>query len=197
MELNYLTLKRVEFVRQEGMVLVVGLVMVLLLSIIGLAAIRGSGLQEAMAGNMREKNMAFQAAESSLRVCEDFISAANRTPPSPSCLDGLGSCLDLNAIPAQSILNDDAFWRLKSFKTAITNSVNKPVFGSLASQPSCIIEELDVDVAASAAAHGSATGRAGSQATGAPFPYRVTALGSGSAQNTEAVTQTSYNRLFQ
>lgn len=55
---------------QRGVVLIVGLIMVLLISLIALAAIRGSGLQELMAGNMRDRNLAFQAAEAGLRDAE-------------------------------------------------------------------------------------------------------------------------------
>lgn len=55
---------------QHGAVLIMGLIMLLLMTIVGLAAIRGSGLQETMAGNMRERNMAFQAAEAALRMGE-------------------------------------------------------------------------------------------------------------------------------
>lgn len=63
--------------RQRGAVLLVGLIMVLLMTIVGLAAIRSSGLQETMAGNMRERNLAFQAAEASLRVGEALVENNN------------------------------------------------------------------------------------------------------------------------
>lgn len=59
--------------KQQGMVLVIGLIMLLLMTIVGLAAIRGTGLQESMAGNMRDRNMAFQAAEAGLRVGEEYL----------------------------------------------------------------------------------------------------------------------------
>ena len=58
---------------QRGAVLIIGLIMLLLMTIVGLAAIRGSGLQEMMAGNMRERTLAFQAAEAGLREGELFV----------------------------------------------------------------------------------------------------------------------------
>lgn len=58
---------------QRGITLVVGLVMVLLITIIGMSAIRSSGLQEQMAGNVRDRNIAFQAAEAALREGESFL----------------------------------------------------------------------------------------------------------------------------
>lgn len=59
--------------RQRGSTLLVGLVMLLLMTFIGLAAIRGSGMQELMAGNMRDRQLAFQAAESALREAEGVL----------------------------------------------------------------------------------------------------------------------------
>ncbi|WP_444895255.1 PilX N-terminal domain-containing pilus assembly protein [Microbulbifer sp. ANSA003] len=56
--------------QQGGATLLVGLIILLLMTFIGLAAIRGSGMQELMAGNMRDRQLAFQAAEAALRVAE-------------------------------------------------------------------------------------------------------------------------------
>jgi hypothetical protein len=60
---------------QSGMVLLVALVMVGLMSIIAVAAIRGSNMQEAMAGNLRDRNLAFQSAEAGLRIGEANVEA--------------------------------------------------------------------------------------------------------------------------
>lgn len=55
---------------KEGAVLIISLIMLLLLTIIGVTAIQTTSLEEKMAGNMRDQNLAFQAAESALRVGE-------------------------------------------------------------------------------------------------------------------------------
>ncbi len=52
---------------QNGAVLIVALVMLLLLTIIGISSMRGTSMQERMAGNLRDQSQAFQAAETSLR----------------------------------------------------------------------------------------------------------------------------------
>lgn len=169
---------------QQGMVLIVGLVMVLLLSIIGLAAIRGSGLQETMAGNMSDRNVAFQTAESGLRVCEALLSTANKTLPV-----GPGYTLDLNQTPANSVINSD-FW----IPLALTTALALP---NVASQPICIIEELNVDPASAASATGGSVGVHGMQTAGLPMPYRASALGVGASPNAQALTQSTYKRLFQ
>ncbi|MCQ4322066.1 pilus assembly PilX family protein [Stutzerimonas stutzeri] len=56
--------------REKGAVLIVALVMLLLLTIIGAASMRDTNLQEKMAGNFRDQNIAFQAAEATLRYAE-------------------------------------------------------------------------------------------------------------------------------
>ena len=58
---------------QQGMVLVICLIMLLLLTLSGIAAIQGSALQEKMAGNSRDSEQAFLAAEAALRNGEAFI----------------------------------------------------------------------------------------------------------------------------
>ena len=57
---------------QEGAVLVVGLIILVLLTLLGVQAMRGNVSQERMAFNMRERNVAFQAAEAALRVGENM-----------------------------------------------------------------------------------------------------------------------------
>ena len=63
--------------QQQGVVLLVGLVMLLLLTIIGLTSIRGTNLQERMAGNMRDRHMAFQSAEAALRSGEELLEGSS------------------------------------------------------------------------------------------------------------------------
>ncbi len=59
--------------QQRGAVLIVALIMLLLLTIIGLSSMRGTSLQENMAGNMRDSNMALQASEAALRKGEEQV----------------------------------------------------------------------------------------------------------------------------
>lgn len=56
--------------RQSGAVLVIGLIILVVLTMLGVQGMRTNVAQERMAGNMRERNLAFQAAESALRSGE-------------------------------------------------------------------------------------------------------------------------------
>lgn len=59
--------------KEKGVVLIVALIMVLIMTMAGMAAIRGSGLQEMMAGSMRDLNVRFQTAEAGLGFAETHV----------------------------------------------------------------------------------------------------------------------------
>lgn len=62
--------------RQRGVVLVVSLLMLMVLTMIGLAATRGTALEQRMAANQNDREVAFQAAEATLSYAEGTMSAA-------------------------------------------------------------------------------------------------------------------------
>lgn len=57
---------------QKGAVLIIGLIILVVLTLLGVQGMRTNVAQERMASNMRERNVAFQAAESALRVGENL-----------------------------------------------------------------------------------------------------------------------------
>jgi type IV pilus assembly protein PilX len=59
--------------RQGGNTLVIGVILLLLLTLLVISAGRGISLQTTMAGNTRDREVAFQAAESALRDAETRI----------------------------------------------------------------------------------------------------------------------------
>lgn len=59
--------------RQRGAVLAVGLVILLVITLLGLAGIQGTSLEERMAGNSLDRQRAFQAAEAALLVGEAYL----------------------------------------------------------------------------------------------------------------------------
>lgn len=60
---------------QRGVALVVALVLLVVATLIGLAGVRGTNLQERMSANMYDRSLAFQRAESALRDAERAITA--------------------------------------------------------------------------------------------------------------------------
>jgi type IV pilus assembly protein PilX len=71
--------------RQHGAVLVVGLIILVMLTLLGVQALRSNLAQERMAFNVRERNAAFQAAEAALRVGEGLnpFPASSAALPDP------------------------------------------------------------------------------------------------------------------
>ncbi|RFA30348.1 hypothetical protein CAI21_07035 [Alkalilimnicola ehrlichii] len=61
---------------QKGTVLLVSLLILLVLTLIGVTGARVSILQERMTGNVADRHLAFQAAESALRQAEAVLSDA-------------------------------------------------------------------------------------------------------------------------
>ncbi|MEO9586355.1 MULTISPECIES: PilX N-terminal domain-containing pilus assembly protein [Pseudomonadota] len=61
---------------QSGSALIVSLIMLLLISLIGVGSMQGTILQERMASNLHDRNIAFQASERALRVGENWLAAS-------------------------------------------------------------------------------------------------------------------------
>ena len=104
--------------RQRGVALFIGLVFLLIMSILVLASARSTLLQEKMAGNVRESNIAFQTAEDVIRQVEEQIAFAAET----------GTTGGLSSIP----------WTtsgLAIFDCSGSEILNEPVPNSWASPP--------------------------------------------------------------
>lgn len=75
---------------QQGVALVISLVLLVLVTILALAGARTANLEEKMAANGYDRNLAFQAAEAALREAEISVAASRPTPASgSSCSNGI------------------------------------------------------------------------------------------------------------
>ena len=77
--------------KQTGAALIVSLLMLTIMTMIGVTAMQSNLLQEKMAGNFRDTNLAFQAAEAGLRDGEADVSirVTGLTGFNSSCSNGL------------------------------------------------------------------------------------------------------------
>lgn len=76
---------------QQGVSLVIVLILLLIMTLLGLAVLRSTLLEERMSANLYDRSLGFQAAEAALRQGEAFV-AANRPEPvagSPCTADGV------------------------------------------------------------------------------------------------------------
>lgn len=99
--------------RQAGTVLVISLVILLVLTLLGVASMQTSALQEKMAGNLHDTNLAFQSAEGALRVAEDFLQSP--VLPSFNGSNGLHRYDGTPAVPsAFDLARNPALWPASS-----------------------------------------------------------------------------------
>ena len=175
---------------QSGAVLIVGLIMVLLMTIVGLAAIRGSSLQEMMASNLRDRNLAFQAAEAGLRAGESRVRPEVEVlPPFDSTQAGFQP--DLNQPTRTPVVQwDAADW------ASGTHSMLTAMGLDVASQPRYVVEQLVVSALEAAAAEGSGIDLASMDGAGVipPELFRITSRGVGGTTDADAVVQSVYKR---
>ena len=59
--------------KQQGMVLLVGLIILVVLSLLAISSIRTTTLEERMTGNSQDQQIAFQVAEAALREAEAIL----------------------------------------------------------------------------------------------------------------------------
>ncbi len=117
--------------RQNGAALIVGLVLLVVITLVGVGAMQSTTLQEKMAGNLRDSNLSFQASEAALRNCENILTQdyqfqvlalnltagdplARTTPPQAPLRDQIWQLvnpdpnLDLNS--SDSVVIDPQVW---------------------------------------------------------------------------------------
>ena len=159
---------------QRGAALIVAMVMLLAMTVLGVTAVRNTNLQERMAGNLRDSNLAFQSAERALREGETFL----RSPTIPPFTGANG------LLTMQDDAGQGSFWR--RLMTGPETAEPRPGVLEVASAPLYVIEEMPpVPVAG------------GSERFG-PLPdvgfYRVTAQAVGGTADAVAILQTTYRR---
>ncbi len=71
--------------QQKGAALIVSLVILIAMTMLGITSMRGSSTEIAMAGNLREAGLTFQAAEAGLRSAESIVESSD----SSAMFDGL------------------------------------------------------------------------------------------------------------
>lgn len=114
---------------QSGAVLIISLIMLLLLTLIGTSSMQTTSLEEKMAGNFRDRNLAFQAAESAIRDAElDIrgIGTTLRSPPISGITDFYVNCNMDNVANTYDDGLCDRKWSLPSSYAG--TSINWPAF---------------------------------------------------------------------
>lgn len=96
--------------RQRGVALIVALVLLLIVTVLGLAGMRSAALQERMSANMFDRSLAFQRSEAALRAAENAITGDWRilNLGGVDCAPDTGVACPL--VPANTFTGTDATW---------------------------------------------------------------------------------------
>lgn len=194
---------------QSGVVLIISLIILLALTLIGVTSSSVTGLEEKMAANSKDKNLAFQAAEATLRSVENNLA----TKPtfdytaaySSQGISGLYSLVDSSGIlrldgtgMAWAPFYPNVDW-YSTTKVATYNNVTtsgKKLVG-LSRPPAYIIEEINSIPLDSSGNGGSLeAGISTVSAKGEVATFRITAHGWGS-NNSVATLQSIVKVTYQ
>ena len=158
---------------QRGAVLFISLILLVVLALIGIAGMQVTTLQERMAGNVRDSNLAFQSAEAALREGEQFLQQATLPP-----FNGANGLL-----PMEEDAGQVTFWNAYAWNG--NGRVTASVAGVIEA-PRYVIEELPALPAEGDSAKFGALPDVGF--------YRVTARAAGGTQDAVSILQTTYRR---
>lgn len=147
---------------QRGITLLIALIFLLMLSMLGIWGATNNTLQEHMAGNSRNRDLAFEAAEAALDYAENTIATWRA-----NAFDGTNGLLAYDANRA----NDATYWRntnnWASYRQVPVGNLNQ-----VAEQPRFVVEKM-VPLSSSSLEY-----------------YRITARGVGGDSTAVAILQT-------
>ncbi len=174
--------------RQRGIALVLALVFLLLLTLIGITALNTTSLEEKMASNVKDRNLAFQAAESALSLGENWIYTQIGKPVFPNNNNGL-------YVPSTTTTPN---WDSVSWSgTGVVTYPNTPgstgsgTLGKVNTQPKYIIEDMGEQQESG----GSLVVSSNYKSKGVTV-LRVTARGTGGTDAAVVMLQSTYSRAF-
>lgn len=172
--------------RQSGVVLVIGLIMLLLMTLIGVTAMQVTGLEEKMAGNNRNVILAFQASEASLRDAEAYLLAIVTATDFDDTNEGL-----LSEVAAEPDYLTTASWAEDS---SVEFSNVLPV---VKSNPRYIIKYVAEQADENSQNVSLNLGGYGESQPGTTITiFKVTSRGTGGTDNAQAILQTHYGKRF-
>ncbi|MBU2711868.1 pilus assembly PilX family protein [Zooshikella harenae] len=167
--------------KQQGIVLVISLVILLLLSIVGINAMMTTSLDEKMSANLKDHNTAFQAAEAALREGEETVDAL--VTLSVFNNDGDEGMYSLAAAK-------DSPWKTIDWSTSTKLRALSTTIAGLADQPKYIIEHFTSVTSEEEELNLMNVGE--STGSGATEVFRITAHGVGTSAGSQVILQTTF-----
>lgn len=175
---------------QQGAALVIALIFLLILTIVGVTSMQSTTLEEKMAGNVRDRELGFQAAEAALRDGEEFLQQTTLPVFAGEITVDADGEIDVNDIGADGLfLWSEGAGRAQTWiqywDEDAGNTVRVPddALDNVAEQPGYVIEELPPELPL-----------APDEPLADPEFYRVTARGVGGTTDAVVILQATYRR---
>jgi type IV pilus assembly protein PilX len=125
--------------KQQGLALIVSLIMLLIMTLLAVNSMQTTVLEEKMAGNYKNRNMAFQSAEAGLRAGEDYL----RDTPALPLFNGIAAVgLYQPTITGNSRWNSVDWGDLAKVRAYVGGLDSSGGTKLLAGLPNYIIEEM-------------------------------------------------------
>lgn len=182
--------------RQHGATLAVALMFLVVLTMLSISAVRTATLQERMAGNSRDRNLAFQAAESALRAAEIYlrdqvVNTTSFTDDPQAATAGANAGLFQKLEPDSTYTTREpgkaAYWR-SVFNWSVHSRQYDSDISNTAERPRYVIEYLGPMPSSSVKAS-TGTGSVQNDV------FRITARGVGLSGNSVVYLQSTYVKL--
>ena len=175
-------MNRLKHNKQTGVTLVVSLIILVVLTLLGITSMESTRTEVAMAGNLRESGITFNAAEAGLRFAESFVtdSISKTVFADPT----IGLYAETDEDPDYS---DYTTWDASQFATT-----NLP---DVVEQPRFIIRYLG-DRSQNAVAAVNIGGYGSSQPGITVSNFRITARGIGQSGNARRFVQSYFGKEF-
>lgn len=169
--------------RQRGAVLVVSLIILLIVTMLAVGSMRNTILEEKMAGNTSDRNLAFQSTESAVREAEVFVES----------VVSLGNFGDSGGLRGRTAL-EPSFYATNTWSDTSNHVVAGTDFGAYAN-PQYYVKH--VTTVAGTEGSLNLSGYGDNKGTGDVTIFRITARGTGaSADSAEVFLRTQYGRIF-
>lgn len=124
--------------KQQGAVFATSLIFLVVITLLGVTAMKTATLEERMAGNLRDRNLALQAAEMGLRYAQQHIRDNDPTTNVPTPIDGMvgfdqactGGLCYYGAGADAPVLRDNFAWIANCTPTCPINYVVGTIFNT-------------------------------------------------------------------
>jgi type IV pilus assembly protein PilX len=175
-------------IRQSGAALIVAMIMLLVMTLLGVSAMQGTMLEEKMAGNFRDRDLAFQAAEMAVRDGENWLVTLSAEPDFAAKDDFTGKVWQTADL--ENLVNESPWWESTTVDSFALYGQAVSGLQIVESDPVRIIERI-------AFLRDSASLTIGlPQDSSGRVLYRITSEGTGGTASAKVVVQTVYAKRF-